>query len=74
MKKPKRPPRKRPRQLSDQSSVQFLCPVCWQSLHLPVDRSGGAHQQFIYDCEICCRPLVVEIDCSEEPIASVRAE
>jgi hypothetical protein len=45
----------------DTSTVKFACPYCSERLTLPVDRSAGSTQQFIYDCEICCKPIVVEL-------------
>lgn len=36
----------------------FLCPVCWQRISMLLDLSVG-EQEYIEDCEVCCRPLRV---------------
>lgn len=55
-------------------AVSVLCPVCWQTLTLSVDRSAGEHQSFVQDCEVCCRPLVVTIRVDEDISAEAVAE
>ena len=39
------------------------CPYCWESFSLLVDGSVDC-QEYVEDCEVCCRPIdfVVEID------------
>ncbi|MGL1934633.1 MAG: CPXCG motif-containing cysteine-rich protein [Fibrobacterales bacterium] len=44
-------------------SVQ--CPYCWQSFEISVDCSVD-HQNYIEDCEVCCRPIILDITVSEE--------
>jgi len=41
-------------------SVQ--CPFCGQTFEIVVDTSGGS-QQFTIDCEICCRPFEIAVEC-----------
>ena len=36
------------------------CPYCGEPVQLIVDASAGA-QQYIEDCQVCCRPMVVEV-------------
>lgn len=43
-------------------NTDIVCPFCGQSFELPVDTSAGPHQ-FTTDCEVCCRPLAVTVDC-----------
>jgi len=40
----------------------FQCPYCAESLSMAVDLSGGARQSFIYDCEVCCRPIQINLE------------
>ena len=44
-----------------ETSVQ--CPYCWESFTLLVDGSVD-QQEYVEDCEVCCRPIdfIVEID------------
>lgn len=46
------------------------CPYCGQSFELVVDTSGG-YQRFDIDCEICCRPLEIIVECEPGTIVSL---
>jgi len=43
--------------------VALQCPYCWEEITLLVDGSIEM-QEYIEDCEVCCRPIdfVVEVD------------
>lgn len=48
-----------------ETSVQ--CPYCWESFTLLVDGSVD-YQEYVEDCEVCCRPIdfivaIDELDC-----------
>ena len=34
----------------------FTCPYCWQEISFVLDLSV-AEQNYIEDCEVCCRPI-----------------
>lgn len=37
----------------------FQCPYCWEEISMllePTDRE----QQYIEDCEVCCRPIQIQ--------------
>jgi len=56
------------------TTVPVLCPYCGEPIELLVDATLP-HQRYVEDCEICCRPMVVEIDASaDEPVVNVRRE
>lgn len=40
-----------------QSGANVTCPYCGEPLWVEVDAGGGAQQQFISDCEVCCKPI-----------------
>ncbi len=42
-----------------------FCPYCSESISLLIDTSIQ-HQQYIEDCEVCCRPITVNIDWTDE--------
>ena len=50
----------------DEKSIQ--CPYCWESFEIMVDPSEGDDQSFVYDCEVCCRPIDVTIRIRGEDI------
>ncbi len=38
---------------------RFQCPYCWQSISMVLDPTG-LQQEYIEDCEVCCRPIKVD--------------
>ncbi len=37
------------------------CPYCGESIEHLVDAAGGASQEYVEDCEVCCRPWLVRV-------------
>jgi transcription elongation factor Elf1 len=52
------------------SAITFTCPHCAQSIESAADPSQGANQSYIEDCQVCCRPLRVEIRIDNHHIAA----
>jgi len=46
------------------------CPFCGQSFDVTVDTSIPS-QQFVTDCEICCRPMELRIECEPGEVLSL---
>jgi hypothetical protein len=42
--------------------LEVRCPYCGEWIEIEIDEGGGAHQQYIEDCQVCCRPMVVTVD------------
>lgn len=42
-------------------SVNVQCPYCWESFEIIVDCSVES-QEYIEDCEVCCRPILFDIN------------
>lgn len=36
------------------------CPYCGEYFETSIDLSGG-EQQYVEDCQVCCRPIVVRV-------------
>ena len=51
----------------------FTCPYCWQTISMLLDLSVDG-QQYIEDCEVCCRPIEITYVVEDEAIASFEAE
>jgi hypothetical protein len=49
------------------------CPYCGEEIELLLDPGGGAHQQYIEDCEVCCRPLQLAVSWDASGAAHVDA-
>ncbi|MBI2435274.1 MAG: CPXCG motif-containing cysteine-rich protein [Candidatus Hydrogenedentes bacterium] len=45
--------------------VQVCCPYCGGAWELSIDCSAG-RQEYIQDCEGCCRPMIVSVNMDEE--------
>ena len=56
------------------TTVSVLCPYCGEPVELLIDTTLP-RQQYVEDCEVCCRPMVVTVDAtSEMPIVDVTRE
>ena len=49
------------------------CPYCGVETELAVDPGGGARQEYIEDCAVCCRPLQLTVRWDETGAAHVEA-
>ena len=52
--------------------VRVQCPYCWESFLLLVDPSVE-QQEYVEDCEICCRPIDFSIGVDSDGDARVDA-
>jgi hypothetical protein len=46
------------------------CPYCGETIELVLDLSAGG-QEYIEDCEVCCRPITICVSVSTEGLAEV---
>ena len=53
-----------------EDSADVSCPYCGQTSTVPVDTSVR-QQQFTTDCEVCCRPFRVSVECEPGQILSI---
>jgi transposase-like protein len=52
-------------------SERVSCPYCGQTFELVVDTTV-ASQRFTTDCEVCCRPFEVVVECEPGEILSLQ--
>ncbi len=52
--------------------VTVQCPYCWEQFSLLIDASVES-QEYVEDCEVCCRPIDFAIDIDEEDQVVVQA-
>ncbi|MBT8267254.1 MAG: CPXCG motif-containing cysteine-rich protein [Bacteroidia bacterium] len=50
----------------------FICPYCWEKISMLVDTSQE-RQEYIEDCEVCCNPISLNIECENGSIISFSA-
>jgi hypothetical protein len=57
------------------SEQSLRCPFCGELISVVVDHSLG-DQEYVEDCQVCCRPIVlsITIDADGEPFVSARYE
>ncbi len=51
----------------------FTCPYCWQQISFVLDISID-EQEYVEDCEVCCRPIIARYISDGEEIASFEAD
>lgn len=44
----------------------YVCESCGEVIAVSVDRSGGAVQDYVEDCPVCCRPNVLHIELDDD--------
>jgi hypothetical protein len=42
-------------------AASFQCAACGEWNETVVDESGGGRQCYVEDCQVCCKPNVLEI-------------
>jgi len=47
------------------------CPYCGEPVEIGLDPAGGASQEYVEDCQVCCRPWRVSVHYDAEGQASV---
>ena len=52
----------------------FPCPYCGVTLSVPLDVTGGSKQAFVYDCEVCCRPIQLRFEFKGDEVVNFSAE
>jgi hypothetical protein len=58
------------RLLAMQDTGSVTCPFCGQSFELVVD-TNIEEQRLTTDCEVCCRPFEVHVECEDGAILSL---
>lgn len=56
------------------TDADLACPYCGETVTVALDPAGGATQEYVEDCEVCCRPWRVHVHFSDDGIAEVWAE
>ena len=48
-----------------------VCPYCGEPNEIGIDAGGGAQQDYVEDCEVCCQPWQVSVRYDDEGHAEV---
>ena len=57
-----------------ENDQEFNCPYCGEVITLRVDQTGGSRQFFVTDCEVCCRPIDVDLDIESDGYVNLVAK
>lgn len=50
----------------------ITCPYCGESIEIALDAGGGARQEYVEDCEVCCQPWHVTVHYQSDGSADVQ--
>lgn len=56
------------------SETEVTCPYCGETVVIALDPASGAAQDYVEDCEVCCRPWQVKVQYDEMGKADVHLE
>lgn len=59
---------------SFQTEAEVTCPYCGETVQITIDPDGGEEQEYVQDCEVCCRPWTLHVTYDEEGAADVSAD
>jgi hypothetical protein len=50
------------------STYPVTCPTCFEEFEVPLPHASETPAEVDYDCEVCCRPMIVvyEVDGDDE--------
>lgn len=56
--------------MSLQEELEIVCPYCGELITILVDVSAGS-QDYIEDCQVCCRPINLNVTVNEEGLPQI---
>ena len=54
-----------------ESAAVVACPYCGEPVEITLDPGGGDYQEYVEDCEVCCRPWQVIVQYGPDGSAEV---
>lgn len=54
-----------------QAEAEVICPYCGEPNLISLDSGGGADQEYVEDCHVCCRPWQVRVHYDDAGVADV---
>ncbi len=56
------------------TEAEVTCPYCGESVTIALDPGSGAAQEYVEDCQVCCRPWTVRVNYDGDGAATVEVE
>jgi len=57
-----------------EDTSEVVCPYCGEIVEIALDSGGGPRQEYVEDCQVCCRPWKVKVNYGRDGIANVTIE
>ncbi len=57
-----------------ETGATVLCPYCGEINEIGLDPGSGSHQEYVEDCQVCCRPWRVTVQYQPDGTVAVSAE
>jgi transposase-like protein len=54
-----------------QTEATVHCPYCGEEIEITLDPGSGEVQEYVEDCEVCCKPWQVEVAYQTDGVAEV---
>jgi hypothetical protein len=52
------------------STYPVTCPTCFEEFEVPLPHASETPAEVDYDCEVCCRPMVVVYEVDDEEVCA----
>lgn len=56
------------------TEAEVQCPYCGEVVEIVLDPAGGMLQEYVEDCQVCCRPWQVRVNYQADGRAIVSLE
>ncbi len=56
------------------TTAEVSCPYCGETVEIALDPGSGPVQEYVEDCQVCCRPWTVRVAFDDEGNAEVGVE
>jgi len=56
------------------TEAEVVCPYCGETNLIAIDPLGGHAQEYIEDCQVCCRPCRIQVSYDDDNTLEVTLE
>ena len=57
-----------------ETSAEVSCPYCGEVNLIALDPGSGSDQEYVEDCQVCCRPWQVRVHYDRNGVAGISVE
>ena len=54
--------------------TSYICDACGEEIVVPLDLSQGSRQEYVEDCPVCCRAILIHVEIDEQGSVNAWAE